>query len=64
MKTIEDLVKQALAEDLGDGDHSGLSCISSDAVGKAKLLVKDDGIIAGLEVAKMLSRLNESHCQF
>lgn len=54
MKTIEDLVKQALAEDLGDGDHSGLSCIPSDAVGKAKLLIKDDGIIAGLEVAKIV----------
>lgn len=54
MKTIEDLVKQALAEDLGDGDHSGLSCIPTDAVGKAQLLIKDDGIIAGLEVAKVV----------
>ncbi len=46
------IIKNAIREDIGDGDHTSLSCIPSDALGKAKLLVKDDGIIAGIEFAK------------
>jgi nicotinate-nucleotide pyrophosphorylase (carboxylating) len=41
----------AIEEDIGDGDHSALSSIPADAIGKAKLLVKDDGILAGVELA-------------
>jgi nicotinate-nucleotide pyrophosphorylase (carboxylating) len=51
-KEIELIIGNAIREDVGDGDHSSLACISSDARGKAKLLVKDEGIIAGVEFAK------------
>lgn len=48
------IITNAIREDVGDGDHSSLACIPSDAKGKAKLLVKEDGIIAGVEFAKMI----------
>lgn len=48
---IERLVDLAIEEDIGDGDHSALSSIPADAMGRAKLLVKDDGILAGVELA-------------
>lgn len=48
---IDQFIKNAVAEDLGDGDHTSLSTIPADAKGKAKLLVKEDGIIAGIELA-------------
>lgn len=51
-KEIELIVKNAIREDVGDGDHSSLACIPASAQGKAKLLVKDKGIIAGVEFAK------------
>lgn len=46
------LIKNAIAEDIGDGDHSSLSCIPSTAMGKAQLLIKQDGVLAGIEIAK------------
>ena len=48
------IIKNAIREDIGDGDHTSLSCIPTDAEGKAKLLVKDEGIIAGVEFAKQV----------
>ncbi len=48
---IQEFIAQALAEDAGDGDHTSLACIPSTAKGKAQLLVKEDGIIAGVELA-------------
>ena len=48
-KELELIITNAIREDIGDGDHTSLSCIPADATGKAKLLVKDDGIIAGVE---------------
>lgn len=48
------LISNAIREDVGDGDHSSLACIPADAVGTAKLLVKDQGIIAGVDFAKMI----------
>jgi nicotinate-nucleotide pyrophosphorylase (carboxylating) len=48
------IIKNAIREDVGDGDHSSLACIPKQAVGKAKLLVKDEGVIAGVEFAKMI----------
>lgn len=48
------IISNALREDIGDGDHSSLACIPVDAKGKAKLLVKENGIIAGIEFAKMI----------
>jgi nicotinate-nucleotide pyrophosphorylase (carboxylating) len=48
------IIQNAIREDVGDGDHSSLACIPYEAQGKAKLLVKDNGIIAGVEFAKMV----------
>jgi len=51
-KNLIDLfIKNAIAEDLGDGDHTSLSTIPAGAQGKAKLIVKEDGILAGVELA-------------
>ncbi|WP_306565304.1 carboxylating nicotinate-nucleotide diphosphorylase [Flavobacterium lindanitolerans] len=48
------IIENGIREDVGDGDHSSLACIPATAQGKAKLLVKDEGIIAGVEFAKMI----------
>jgi nicotinate-nucleotide pyrophosphorylase (carboxylating) len=48
------LIKQAIREDVGEGDYSSLACIPESAKGQAKLLVKDQGIIAGVAIAKMI----------
>jgi nicotinate-nucleotide pyrophosphorylase (carboxylating) len=53
-KEIGITIANAIREDIGDGDHSSLACIPEDAQGKAKLLVKDEGIIAGVEFAKQV----------
>ena len=53
-KELELIIENAIREDVGDGDHSSLACIPAEAQGKAKLLVKEDGIIAGVEFAKMV----------
>ena len=50
---LEDrLIDLAFAEDIGDGDHTTLCCIPEDAMGQSHLLIKEDGILAGVEVAK------------
>lgn len=50
---LEDrLIDLAFAEDIGDGDHTTLCCIPEDATGKSHLLIKEDGILAGVELAK------------
>ncbi len=51
---LQILISNAIREDVGDGDHSSLACIPASAQGKAKLLVKDEGIIAGVEFAQMI----------
>jgi nicotinate-nucleotide pyrophosphorylase (carboxylating) len=48
---IHQFITKALAEDIGDGDQTSLATIPDDTIGKAKLLVKDDGILAGVELA-------------
>ncbi|THD67489.1 carboxylating nicotinate-nucleotide diphosphorylase [Robertkochia marina] len=55
-KEIQLIIANALREDVGDGDHSSLACIPAEATGAAKLLVKDKGIIAGVEFAKEVFR--------
>ena len=47
-------LETTLKEDLGDGDHSSLACIPADATGKAQLLIKDEGIIAGLDITSLI----------
>ncbi len=51
-KEIDLIIANAIREDVGDGDHSSLACIPESATGKAKLLVKDEGILAGVEFAQ------------
>src|SRR5690606_263082 len=53
-KELQLIIENAIREDVGDGDHSSLACIPTDAIGKAKLLVKDEGILAGVDFAKMV----------
>lgn len=51
-KEIELIINNALREDIGEGDHSSLACIPAEARGRAKLLVKEGGVLAGVEFAK------------
>lgn len=51
-KEIEIIIENALREDVGGGDHSSLACIPKEATGKARLLVKDEGVLAGVEFAR------------
>jgi nicotinate-nucleotide pyrophosphorylase (carboxylating) len=51
---IYEIIDNALREDIGDGDHSSLACVPKNATGKATLYVKDDGILAGVELAEMI----------
>ncbi len=53
-KEVDLIIANAIREDVGDGDHSSLSCIPAIASGKAKLLVKDEGIIAGIDFAQQV----------
>lgn len=53
---LHNFIQQALAEDIGEGDHSSLGAIPKDKISRARLLVKDDGIIAGLEMAELIFR--------
>ena len=53
-KLIDDLIKLAFAEDIGDGDHTNLCCIPENAMGKSKLLIKEEGILAGVEMAQRI----------
>lgn len=51
---IDELIKLAFAEDVGDGDHTTLSCITDTAMGKSQLIIKEDGVLAGVEMAKRI----------
>ncbi len=54
---LDNLIRLAFQEDIGDGDHTSLSTIPHHATGKARLLVKEPGILAGVEVAKSVFRI-------
>ncbi len=54
MTSLESFISQALKEDIGPGDYTALACIPAEAKGEAVLLVKEDGILAGVEVAKLV----------
>ncbi|MCW3119668.1 MAG: nadC [Chitinophagaceae bacterium] len=58
------LVHEALKEDVGDGDHSTLSCIPADAKGTAVLKIKQDGMLAGVAVAEEIFKYKEPECLF
>ncbi|MGM9697571.1 MAG: carboxylating nicotinate-nucleotide diphosphorylase [Prevotella sp.] len=53
---VDRLIDLAFAEDIGDGDHTTLCCIPEDAMGRSHLLIKEDGVLAGVEVAKEVFR--------
>jgi nicotinate-nucleotide pyrophosphorylase (carboxylating) len=53
-RILREFIRTSLAEDLGDGDHSTLACIPESAEGKAKLLIKEEGILAGIRVSREL----------
>ena len=61
---LNHLIEEALKEDVGDGDHSTLSCIPADTKGKAVLKIKQDGILAGVEVAEKIFSIAEEECRF
>ncbi|MBK8548907.1 MAG: carboxylating nicotinate-nucleotide diphosphorylase [Saprospiraceae bacterium] len=61
---IDWFIKMALDEDIKDGDHTSLACIPADSRSKAKLLVKDDGVIAGVSLAKTIFKKLDPDCFF
>ena len=59
--TLDQIIDEALREDIGDGDHTSDACIPENALGKAKLLVKEDGVIAGVDLAlRIFNRVDSS----
>lgn len=64
MSLIDKLIDIAIAEDIGDGDHSSLSCIPNTAVGEVRLMVKDEGILAGVDIAQHIYHRIDSEIQF
>jgi len=58
---IHHFIIEALKEDVGDGDHTSLSTIPADSTGKAKLLVKDEGILAGVELALEIFKIVDAN---
>lgn len=62
-KELDIIISNAIREDVGDGDYTSLSCIPSRAKGKAKLLVKDEGIIAGVAFAELVFKYVDSNLQ-
>jgi nicotinate-nucleotide pyrophosphorylase (carboxylating) len=52
--TIDEIIELALLEDIGDGDHSSIACVPQNATGKATLLIKDEGILAGVDLAERI----------
>ena len=61
---VDELIELAIREDIGDGDHSSLACIPHDQRGRMKLLVKQDGILAGVEVARRVLRRLDPEVKF
>ncbi|MBD0286452.1 MAG: nicotinate-nucleotide diphosphorylase (carboxylating), partial [Flavisolibacter sp.] len=61
---LHKLIDAALQEDVGDGDHSTLCCIPADAKGKAILKIKQEGILAGMDVAEEIFRYKKPSVQF
>ncbi|MDB9774813.1 carboxylating nicotinate-nucleotide diphosphorylase [Vicingaceae bacterium] len=60
---IDELIDIALKEDIGDGDHTALSCIPKEAIGKAELLVKQGGILAGVDIAVQVFKAVDPNLQ-
>ncbi|HAM10413.1 MAG: nicotinate-nucleotide diphosphorylase (carboxylating) [Bacteroidetes bacterium GWE2_41_25] len=63
-KLLKDFITRSLAEDLGDGDHSSQACIPDNSKGQAKLIVKQNGIIAGIRVAREVFSIIDRNIDF
>ena len=61
---VDDFIRRALAEDIGDGDHTTLSTIPAEAKGSARLLVKQEGVLAGVDIARRVFALVDSQLVF
>ncbi len=61
---LNEFIKRALREDVGEGDHTSLACIPEDAISTAKLIVKDVGVIAGIEVAEQIFKFVDPNVKF
>ncbi|MFN8207626.1 MAG: carboxylating nicotinate-nucleotide diphosphorylase [Bacteroidales bacterium] len=61
---LERFIRQAIEEDLGDGDHTSMACIPEDAMGRARLLVKQAGVLAGMKVAPVVFQLIDEEIRF
>jgi len=57
---IDEIIDNALIEDIGDGDHSSIACVPIDAIGRAELIIKDSGILAGIELAERIFKRYDS----
>ena len=51
---IDQIIREDIGEGIGQGDHTSLSCIPNTAIGTARLIVKDDGVLAGVELAELI----------
>ena len=63
-KYLDNFVKIAIQEDIGDGDHTSLACISPDETGTAQLMLKEDGILAGIRVTKEILKRIDPNLKF
>jgi len=61
---LKEFILKSLAEDLGDGDHTSLACIPAGEKGKAKLLIKEKGILAGIKVAQEIFKVIDKDLEF
>jgi nicotinate-nucleotide pyrophosphorylase (carboxylating) len=59
-KSLKKFISTALLEDIGDGDHSAIACIPAEQMSRAQLLIKDEGILAGVEMAKKIIKQFDS----
>jgi len=64
LELIDQLIRLALREDIGDGDHTSLACVQSDVMQKARLLVKEDGILSGVAIAQRVAEMIDKDLTF
>ncbi|MFW5793617.1 MAG: carboxylating nicotinate-nucleotide diphosphorylase [Bacteroidota bacterium] len=64
MLSLEEIIFHALKEDIGNGDHTSLSCIPPAAMGRAKLTAKEDGVLAGVKVAEKVFKTLDNSTRF
>ena len=61
---LEEIIANALREDIGEGDHSSLACVPENATGTAQLIIKQEGILAGVELAKKVFQVKKKQIYF